>query len=95
MLKEYLLANIRISDKEKFQKFSGIATPIIKEYGGIVLARGQNASWYGGSLSGTVMMIEFESVDAAETFYHSDEYQLAKTIRGACSNADLMIIERT
>lgn len=44
MLKEYLLANIRISDKEKFQKFSGIATPIIKEYGGIVLARGQNAS---------------------------------------------------
>ena len=41
------------------------------------------------------MMIEFESVDAAETFYHSDEYQLAKILRGACSNADLMIIERT
>ena len=39
------------------------------------------------------MMIEFESKEAAETFYHSKEYQTAKAIREECSDTDLMIAE--
>jgi|TARA_B110000977_G_scaffold201889_1_gene299877 uncharacterized protein (DUF1330 family) len=93
MLKGYLMANIRITDLEKFQKFAGMAAPVIKQYGGKVLARGSNAIRHEGNLSGTVMMIEFESKIAAELFYNSDEYQAAKKIRDACSEADLMIIE--
>ena len=38
-------------------------------------------------------MIEFESKEAAETFYHSKEYQTAKAIREECSDTDLMIAE--
>jgi len=39
------------------------------------------------------MMIEFESKQAAEIFYFSDEYQAAKAVRETCSDTDLMIIE--
>ncbi len=39
------------------------------------------------------MMIEFESIDSARTFYLSDEYQAAKAVRDACAETDLMIIE--
>ena len=39
------------------------------------------------------MMIEFESKEAANTFYHSDEYQAAKAVREEYSDTDLMIIE--
>ena len=46
-----------------------------------------------GKLTGTVMMIEFDSKQAAETFYFSDEYQAAKAVRDTCSDTDLMIIE--
>ena len=38
-------------------------------------------------------MIEFDSIDAARTFYLSDEYQQAKSVRDECSETDLMIIE--
>ena len=95
MPKGYLVANIRVKDKDKFAAFSGMAAPVIKAHGGKVLARGPGAERHEGSVEGIVMMIEFESVDTARTFYLSDEYQAAKAVREACSETDLMIIEGT
>ena len=51
MPKGYLVANIRVTDAEKFQVFSGIAAPAIKKYGGKVLARGPLADRHEGELS--------------------------------------------
>ena len=93
MPKGYVVANIRVKDQEKFQQFSGMAGPVITKYGGKVLARGPGADRLEGDVSGVVMMIEFESKAAANTFYHSEEYQAAKAVREACSETDFMIIE--
>ena len=93
MPKGYVVANIRVKDPEKFQEFSGMAGPAIKKYGGKVLARGPDADRLEGNVSGIVMMIEFESKEAANEFYFSDEYQAAKAVREACSDTDFMIIE--
>ena len=90
-----MVANIRVKDKDKFAAFSGMAAPVIKAHGGKVLARGPGAERHEGSVEGIVMMIEFESIDTARTFYLSDEYQAAKAVRDACSETDLMIIEGT
>ena len=93
MSKGYVVANIRVKDQEKFKQFSGMAGPAIKRYGGKVLARGPDADRLEGDLSGIVMLIEFESKEAANTFYYSEEYQAAKAVREACSDTDFMIIE--
>lgn len=93
MAKGYLVANIRVTDQEKFQQFSGMAGPVIQKFGGKVLARGPGADRHEGSLSGVVMMIEFDSQEVAERFYFSEEYQAAKAVRDECSETDLMIIE--
>ena len=95
MPKGYLIANIRVQDKEKFATFSGMAGPIIKAHGGRILAKGPNAERHEGHLKGTVMMIEFDSLNTAREFYLSEEYQAAKVIRNACSETDLMLIEGT
>ncbi|MGC6516710.1 MAG: DUF1330 domain-containing protein [Candidatus Puniceispirillaceae bacterium] len=93
MAKGYLVANIRVTDQDKFQQFSGMAGPVIQKFGGKVLARGPGADRHEGSLSGVVMMIEFDSKEVAERFYFSEEYQAAKAVRDECSETDLMIIE--
>jgi len=93
MPKGYLVANIRVKDQEKFQNFSGMAGPVIKKFGGKVLARGPNADRHEGSLSGVVMMIEFDSKEQADNFYFSKEYQAAKAVRDECADTDLMIVE--
>ena len=93
MSKGYVVANIRVEDQEKFKQFSGMAGPAIKKYGGKVLARGPDADRLEGDLCGIVMLIEFESKEAANTFYYSEEYQAAKAVREACSDTDFTIIE--
>ena len=93
MSKGYIVANIRVTNQNRFQEFSGMAGPAIKKYGGKVLARGPDADRLEGDVSGIVMMIEFESKEAADTFYHSEEYQAAKAVREECSDTDFMIIE--
>ena len=93
MSKGYVVANIRVTDQGRFQEFSGMAGPAIKKYGGRVLARGPGADRLEGDVSGIVMMIEFENKEAADTFYHSEEYQAAKAVRVECSDTDFMIIE--
>ena len=54
-----------------------MAGPVIRRYGGKVLARGPGADRLEGDVSGIVMMIEFETKAAATEFYYSDEYQAA------------------
>ena len=93
MAKGYLVANIRVTDQQRFQQFSGMAGPIIQRFGGKVLARGPSADRHEGTLSGVVMMIEFDSKEIAENFYFSEDYQAAKAVRDECSETDLMIIE--
>ena len=93
MPKGYVVANTRLKDQQKFQQFSGMAGPVIKKYGGKVLARGPGADRLEGDVSGIVMMIEFETKEAANDFYYSDDYQAAKAVREACADTDFMIIE--
>lgn len=93
MPKGYLVANLRVKDPEAFKKFSEAALPFIEQYGGRILARGPHADRHEGNVSGVVTMLEFESKEAAEKFYFSNEYQAAKAIRDTGCDADLMIIE--
>ena len=93
MPKGYLIANLRVKDPEAFKKFSEAALPSIEQYGGRILARGPHADRHEGNVSGVVTMLEFESKEAAEKFYFSDEYQAAKAIRDTGCDADLMINE--
>ena len=93
MAKGYLVANIRVTDPEKFATFQGMAAPAIAAHGGTVLAKGPGADRHEGDVKGVVMMIEFESKQKAEEFYFSDDYQAAKAIRDECAETDLMIIE--
>jgi uncharacterized protein (DUF1330 family) len=55
MPKGYLVANIKVTDAEKFQTFSGMAAPAIEKYNGKVLARGPLVDRHEGKLTGTVM----------------------------------------
>ena len=93
MAKAYLIAHIRVHDKEKFAEFAAVAGPTIAQYGGRVLAKGPNADHREGDLRGTVMLIEFDTMDAAKTFYESDEYTAAKAIREMAAKTDLLLIE--
>jgi uncharacterized protein (DUF1330 family) len=93
MSKGYLMANLRVQDQEVFKDFSSVAVPLIEKFGGKLLARGPHADRHEGDVSGVVTLIEFDSKEAAEKFYFSEEYKAAKAIRDKGVDTDLMIVE--
>ena len=56
MPKGYLIANIRVHDKEIFEKFKKMSTPLISEYGGKLLVRTPEVERREGDLSGIVVV---------------------------------------
>ena len=93
MTKGYLVAHIRVHDKEGFEKFKEMAGPAISDYGGKVLVRNSNPEVLEGGDSGVAIIIEFESIESARTFYESDRYTKAKAVRELASDTDLILVE--
>ncbi len=62
MAKGYVIAHIKVHDKEKFAEFAGMAMPVISEYGGTILVRNPTPDVREGQQSGIAIVIEFESM---------------------------------
>ena len=93
MAKGYLIANIRVHDKEVFEKFKLMSTPLISEYGGKLLVRTPEVDRREGDVTGLVVMLEFPNIEMARTFYESESYTTAKLVREGGSSTDLCLVE--
>lgn len=93
MPKAYLVAHIRVHNFEKMQEFSVLARPAIAKFGGKILVTKLNPTIKEGPESGLAVVIEFENLEAANFFYHSDDYTAAKAIRLLAAETDLIIAE--
>ena len=93
MNKGYLVAHLRVHDKDGFEKFRQMAGPTIAEYGGKVLVREPKPDVREGKDSGIALVIEFESIEIARKFYESEKYQAAKAVRELAADTDLILAE--
>ena len=93
MNKGYLVAHLRVHDKDGFEKFRQMAGPTIAEYGGKVLVREPNPDVKEGKNLGIALVIEFETIDIARKFYESEKYQAAKAVRELAADTDLILVE--
>ena len=93
MAKGYLIANIRVHDKEVFEKFKLMSTPLISEYGGKLLVRTAEVDRREGDVTGLVVILEFPNIEMARTFYESESYTAAKLVREGGSSTDLCLVE--
>ncbi|MEO1797067.1 MAG: DUF1330 domain-containing protein [Pseudomonadota bacterium] len=93
MPKGYLIAHIRVHDKDAFQEFKQLSGAAIKAHGGNVLVRNPAPDHREGGAEGLSIVIEFESLEAAQAFYDSDAYSEARTVREKISDTDLILVE--
>ena len=93
MPKGYLIAHIRIRDKDAFEEFKQLSGNAIKAHNGKVLIRNPAPDHREGGAAGLAIVIEFESIDAARGFYDSKAYNDARAVREKISDADLILVE--
>ncbi len=94
MTKAYWVATYRsIDNPDKLAAYAKLAGPALAAAGGKFLARGPAvAAWEAGILQ-RVVVIEFESVDAARAAHDSPAYQEALAALGDGAVRDMRVVE--
>ena len=77
----YLVVNYRITDAEGIAKYREAVIPQLIEAGCEFLVVNDEAEVIEGSPAPTVIVLKFESVEAAKAWYNSPEYQAIKPLR--------------
>jgi uncharacterized protein (DUF1330 family) len=94
MAKAYWIATYRaIKDTNALAEYAKLAGPAIQAGGGRFLARGTPAKTYESGLAQRVVVIEFDSVQAATSAHDSPGYQAALKALGSGAERDIRIVE--
>jgi len=96
MPKAYWIAAYRsISDQDALAAYAKLAGPALNAAGGKFLARGTAAAAYEAGVLQRTVLIEFDSVAAAQAAHDSPAYQEALRALGSGAERDLRIVEGT
>lgn len=91
MAKGYIIITEDIKDPAGFKEYAkaaaGAMTPDVK-----VLAAAPKGEVIEGEWVGQTIVMEFESVEAAKSWYYSDAYQSAAKLRHAAADCNGVII---
>ncbi len=94
MAKAYWIACYRaIKDADKLAAYAKLAGPALQSAGGRFMVRGMPAQVYEEGLDQRTVIIEFDSVQAANAAYHSTAYQEALAALGDGVERDIRIVE--
>lgn len=90
----YVIAQIDVKDADAYPKYVAMVEPIIQKFGGEFLVRGGRSVSFEGTPPGDRnVLIRFPSFDAAQAWYHSEDYAEAKALRMSASNSVQTIVE--
>ena len=94
MAKGYWISIYRsVSDQAVLAKYASVAGPVIQAHGGRFLVRGTAVKAYEAGVLQRVVIVEFESVEAAIAAYESPEYKAALAILAGSVERDVRIVE--
>lgn len=81
-----------INDADKMKEYGALAGPTVKAHGGEVVARGPSGVLAGESEHELMVILQFPSREAAETWYNSAEYQAAIPTRLAAMDSIFKVV---
>jgi len=89
----YVIAEVEVTDPTVFQDYVAKAGPTLGPHQAQFLARSKAVSKEGTAPAGEIVVLRFESLEAAERWYNSAEYSAAIPLRQRSANTRLFIIE--
>ena len=90
----YVIVDVDIHDREKYDEYKRIVPPTVEAYGGRFVVRGGSAERLEGDWEPKrVVVLEFDSVERAKTWWASEEYRIPKGMRQAASTASMIVVD--
>jgi uncharacterized protein (DUF1330 family) len=92
--KAYIVAEIEVIDAATYEGYKAAVGPMVAKYGGRYLVRGGTVEAIDGAEPrDRVIVLEFPSLAAAQTFLRSDEYRPVAAIRHNSTTSRLFVVE--
>ena len=90
----YIVAQFKVHDPAMFQRYREAVTPLVDRFGGRFRVRGGELDVLEGDWPlPRLVVIEFQSRDAARLFYDSPEYQKILPLRQNSADGTVAIVE--
>lgn len=92
MPKAYIVASINVTDPDAYEGYKNAAVKVTKEVGGRLLVSGGQTEAIEGTFHNRIVVIEFESIEAARTA--AAGYSALRNTRGTSApDYDSIIVE--
>ena len=89
----YVIADETVTDRAGMETYAQLAVPTIAQYGGRLLAASDYASVIEGSWQPRrIVLLEFDSEEAAHRWYDSQEYASAKPLRHQAATSHVVLV---
>jgi uncharacterized protein (DUF1330 family) len=90
----YIIVDVEVTDPGKYAEYVKVVPPTISAFGGRFLVRGGKAANLEGDWQpGRVVVLEFDSVEAANNWWASEDYKAPKALRQSASVTNMIVVE--
>ncbi len=90
----YLIVRANVTDMEQYQQYMKLTPAIVEKYGGAFVIRGgEKVVLEGPDAPERIVLLKFDSIDAARRMYNSAEYQAAIKLRQGAADASFIVME--
>ena len=90
----YIIASVDVTDPQQYEQYKIFSTKAMQAHGAEVCIRGGQVQVLEGDWNpGRTVVLKFNSVEDAKTFYHSPEYTLARNAREGAAVMRMVLVE--
>ena len=90
----YVIARVNVSDQDQYDKYKVLTPDAIASSGGKFLVRGGDHEVLEGEQDDRrIVVLEFESTQAAKAFYDSPAYVEARHVRAGAATMEMVVVE--
>jgi uncharacterized protein (DUF1330 family) len=90
----YMIVRMNVTDMEQYREYTKLTPAIIEKFGGKFIVRGGDVvTLEGEPETRRIVMVEFPSVEVAQAFYNSDEYQHAISVRENAAVGEFIVVQ--
>jgi uncharacterized protein (DUF1330 family) len=94
LMPAYLIARVRVQDPAAYEEYKRLAAAAIEKFDGRYRARGGTmVTLEGDEEKSRVVVVEFPSLDRAQAWYRSPEYQKAIAARTGCATGQFVLVD--
>jgi uncharacterized protein (DUF1330 family) len=90
----YIIARVDVTNPTQYAQYTARTPRVVAHFGGRFIVRGAaTATLEGADETRRVVVIEFPTLEQAQAFYASEQYQVVKALRAGAADGQFLLFD--